>query len=254
VTCSQECDGSPAPSGGGMSGLSVVVPVYNEEDNIRPLIKEIAAALSRLEIPSEIIFVDDGSSDETAKRIKSCQQEYPSLRMVSLGENRGQSSATVAGIHEARMSHIATMDGDMQNDPADLIKMVRFIKEYDVVIGKRRKRRDSLSRRAGSRIANLVRRIFLRDKASDSACSLRIFPRDVFLALPAFDGMHRFLPALFTYQQMRIIEVEVNHRPRLSGRAKYGNLSRRPWALIDLMGVMWLSRRTIRFHRRQNEE
>ena len=233
-------------NGFAMTGLSVVVPVHNEEGNIEPLVEEIVGALSKIEAPSEILFVDDGSTDGTAEKLRGCMARHGCLRIVTLAANRGQSWATWAGVREARMSHVATLDGDMQNDPADLVEMVKRIGEYDAIIGRRRRRQDSWRRRAASRVANAVRKIVLGDRAKDTGCSAKVFPREVFLALPAFRGMHRFLPALLAYQGMRILEVEVNHRPRLSGRAKYGNLSRLWAAVTDLFGVMWLGRRTIR--------
>ncbi|MFH0962916.1 MAG: glycosyltransferase family 2 protein [Planctomycetota bacterium] len=228
-----------------LTGLSVVAPVRNEEGNIEPLVQEIVAALSKIPVPGEILFVDDGSTDGTAQRLRGCMEKCECLRVVTLPGNRGQSWATWVGVRQARMSHVATLDGDMQNDPADLVEMVKRVGEYDVVIGRRRTRQDSWRRRAASRLANTVQRIVLRDGVRDTGCSVRVFPREVFLALPAFRGMHRFLPALFLYQGMRMLEMEVNHRPRRSGRAKYGTLSRAWTAFTDLLGMVWLTRRTI---------
>jgi dolichol-phosphate mannosyltransferase len=152
----------------------------------------------------------------------------------------------VAGILAARMSHTATMDGDLQNDPRDLPRMIAAAAEHDVVIGRRARRRDTFARRAAGKLANAVRRAALGDGASDTGCSLKVFPTGAFLALPRFDGMHRFLPALFRQQGLGIHELDVNHRERVAGRSKYTNLARLRRTIFDLFGVWWLSKRTIR--------
>jgi dolichol-phosphate mannosyltransferase len=229
-----------------LSGVSVVVPVYDEEENVRPLADELAAALTALELPWEVIFVDDGSRDGTRKRLLEVLEERRGFRLVPLDRNQGQSAALVAGVRAARHSHVATIDGDLQNDPRDIPRVVALAGEHDVVIGRRAQRRDTVWRRLAGKLANGVRRSVLGDGASDTGCSLKLFPADVFLALPRFDGMHRFLPALFRYQGLTVREVDVNHRARSAGRSKYTNFARLRRTVFDLAGVYWLSKRTIR--------
>ncbi len=229
-----------------ISGLSVVVPVYDEEENIASLVAEIDAALAGLGLPHELILVDDGSRDATRKRVREAVEHYANVRLVALDRNQGQSAALVAGVRAARMSHVATLDGDLQNDPADVPRLLERAAGCDVVIGRRAVRRDTLARRLAGRFANAIRRAILGDGASDTGCSLKIFPAEVFLALPRFDGMHRFLPALFRDQGMSVSEVDVNHRERRAGRSKYTNLARLRRTVFDLLGVWWLSKRTIR--------
>ena len=235
-----------------ISGLSVVVPVYDEEENVLPLADEVVAALAGLGFPYELIFVDDGSRDETRKRVLEAIDRMPCVRLVPLARNGGQSAALLAGVRAARMSHVATLDGDLHNDPRDIPRLLDHAREHDVVIGRRAKRRDTLARRLAGRLANAVRRSVLGDGASDTGCALKVFPAEVFLALPRFDGMHRFMPALFRYQGLSVLEVDVNHRERRAGRSKYTNLARLRRTIFDLFGVWWLSKRTIALDRRDD--
>lgn len=232
-----------------LSGISVVVPLFDEEENVAPLVRELIDVLEAGALPWELILVDDGSRDETRKRVHEAMERERGVRLVPLARNRGQSAALLAGVLRARMSHVATLDGDLQNDPADLPALLAHAREVDVVIGRRVRRRDTFARRLAGRIANAVRRSVLGNDATDTGCSLRVFPADVFLALPRFDGMHRFLPALFRQQGMRLLEVDVNHRERRSGVSKYTNLSRLRRTVLDLAGVWWLARRAIRLDR-----
>ena len=229
-----------------ISGLSVVVPFFDEEENVASLVAEIDAALAGLGLPHELILVDDGSRDATRKRVLEAIERYANVRLVALDRNQGQSAALVAGVRAARMSHVATLDGDLQNDPADVPRLLEQARACDVVIGRRAVRRDTLARRLAGRVANAARQAILGDGASDTGCSLKIFPADVFLALPRFDGMHRFLPALFRDQGLSVRELDVNHRERRAGRSKYTNLARLRRTVFDLFGVWWLSKRTIR--------
>jgi glycosyltransferase involved in cell wall biosynthesis len=229
-----------------LSGVSVVVPVYDEEENIGPLADELAAALAALDVPWEVVFVDDGSRDATRKRVLEAVEHRPGFRLVPLDRNQGQSAALVAGARAARHSHVATIDGDLQNDPSDIPRLVALAPDHDVVIGRRARRRDTVWRRLAGRLANAVRRSVLGDGASDTGCSLKLFPTQALLALPRFDGMHRFLPALFRYQGLSVREVDVNHRARQAGRSKYTNFARLRRTVFDLAGVYWLSKRTIR--------
>jgi dolichol-phosphate mannosyltransferase len=228
-----------------LSGVSVVVPLFDEEENVAPLVAELVAVLGVGTLRWELVLVDDGSRDETRKRVLEAVEQDRHVRLVPLARNLGQSAALLAGVREARLSHVATLDGDLQNDPRDLPRLLERAVLFDVVIGRRARRRDPLARRLASRLANAVRRAVLRDGAADTGCSLKVFPVAAFLDLPHFDGMHRFLPALFASHGFSVSELDVNHRPRRAGRSKYGNLARLGRTLVDLLGVWWLKRRAI---------
>ncbi len=226
--------------------LSVVVPVKDEAENVALLAREIAAAL-KSEAAYEIIFVDDGSADATAAELVKLKKEIPMLRVVSHQRNLGQSAATRTGVCAARGAIIVTLDGDGQNDPADIPKLLsRFRtggKKLGMVSGVRAKRQDNFLRRLSSRVGNGVRRWILKDGATDVGCSLKAFRRDAFLALPYFDHIHRFLIALMLREGYDVQFVDVNHRPRLRGTSKYNLRNRLFVGLTDLMGVLWLKRR-----------
>jgi dolichol-phosphate mannosyltransferase len=227
--------------------LSVVVPVHNEAENVRPLIGEIRAALDGV-VEYEIVYVDDGSSDATPERLAEAGQGFPPLRVLRHRRQSGQSTALWTGVRHARAPWIATLDGDGQNDPADIPKLLALAldpdRKLDLVAGHRVTRKDSATQRLASRIANGVRSRMLRDDTPDTGCGLKVFSRAVFLALPYFDHMHRFLPALVLRSGGRVRSVPVNHRPRQRGRSHYG-INNRLWVgLVDIFGVMWLRRRT----------
>jgi dolichol-phosphate mannosyltransferase len=227
--------------------LSIVVPVRNEADNVLPLIEEIHAALDGGEA-FEVIYVDDGSIDETAGRLGDAASRFPLLRVVTHGQSCGQSAAIRSGVDSAQGAWIVTLDGDGQNDPADIPALVRLALDAppggpDMVAGIRAQRRDSWFKRLMSRIANGVRQWLLRDNVSDTGCGLKVIRRSLFLQLPYFDHMHRYLPALVLRAGGRVETIPVGHRPRLAGRSKYG-LNNRLWVgIVDLLGVMWLLRR-----------
>jgi len=227
--------------------LSVVIPVRNEAPNIAPLVTEIRAALDGC-CDYEIVYVDDGSSDDTAAAVRGLMREFPRLRLVRHRHGVGQSAAIRSGVRAARAPWIATLDGDGQNDPADIPRLVAAAAAAPrppvLVGGLRTRRHDRWSRRAGSRLANAVRGRLLGDRCPDTGCSLKLFRRDRFLELPYFDGMHRFLPALFALGGEPVLYLPVNHRPRLHGRTKYGNLRRGLIGIVDLLGVRWLQSRT----------
>lgn len=229
--------------------LSVVVPVRNEAENIIPLIEEIEAALDGV-AEFEVIYVDDGSDDATAERLRDAAARFPRLRVLHHDTACGQSRAVISGVKVARAPFIATMDGDGQNDPASIPDMWRRITaggvpDADLVVcGYRRNRKDTGIRRIASRIANGIRARLLHDDTPDSGCGLKLFSRERFLDLPRFDHMHRFLPALFIQRGCTVVSVEVNHRARERGISKYGILDRAWVGLWDLIGVMWLMRRT----------
>jgi dolichol-phosphate mannosyltransferase len=230
--------------------LSVVIPVRNEADNIAPLIAEIGAALDG-RCAYEILYVDDGSTDATAAEIMRLMAHTPRLRLLRHAHSSGQSAAVRTGVKAARAAWIATLDGDGQNDPADIPRLWDLARAALpasplLVTGHRRVRQDSWSKRAASRIANRVRRRLLGDDTPDTGCGLKLFPRALFLDLPDFDHMHRFLPALVLRAGGMVRSLPVNHRPRRGGVSKYGVLDRLGVGIVDLFGVIWLQRRATR--------
>jgi dolichol-phosphate mannosyltransferase len=228
----------------GRPRLSVVVPVLNERENVGPLVAEIRAALAGGD-SYEIVFVDDGSDDGTRAALAAVAG--PDLRVVRHARRQGQSAALHTGVRHARADWIATLDGDGQNVPGDIPRLLAARDEAGgeaiLVVGHRRERRDSGWRRFQSRVANGVRATLLGDATPDTGCGLKVFPRALFLELPFFDHMHRFLPALFVASDAPVLSVDVRHRPRVHGRTKYG-LHARLWAgIVDLWGVRWLQSR-----------
>jgi dolichol-phosphate mannosyltransferase len=229
--------------------FSVVVPVRNEEENILPLVAEIRAALDGA-ADYEIVYVDDGSSDATPQKLAVAAQNCGRLRVFRHSEGCGQSAAIRTGVECARAPWIITLDGDGQNNPADIPALLAVLhnaarpSRLELICGYREKRRDSWMKRASSRIANAARRGALKDGTPDTGCGLKVFSRQAFLALPHFDHMHRFLPALFQSAGATVISVRVNHRPRTKGRTHYGIHNRLWGGIVDVLGVMWLRRRT----------
>jgi dolichol-phosphate mannosyltransferase len=227
--------------------LSVVIPVCNEEDNVGPLAAEIATALGAL--AHEIVFVDDGSTDGTAAAaLRARASGLPQLRLVRHAVRSGQSAAVATGVRAARAPLVATLDGDGQNDPADIPRLLA-VRRADasgrlrLVMGNRTMRRDSWLRRISSRVANGVRGRLLRDGTPDTGCGIKVFDRDVFLDMPRFDHMHRFMPALVRREGFDVVSVPVNHRQRTRGKSKYG-LHNRLWVgIVDLVGLVWLLHR-----------
>jgi dolichol-phosphate mannosyltransferase len=226
--------------------LSVVVPVKDEAENIGPLAREIAAAAAGLG-SYEIIFVDDGSSDGTAAALLKLKAEIEGLRVISHATNLGQSRGIRTGVRAAQGDIIVTLDGDGQNDPADIPKLVAPFGRGDaslgLVSGVRAKRQDTFSRRLASKLANSIRQGLLHDGAVDSGCGLKAFRREAFLALPFFDHLHRFTITMMIREGYRVEFVDVNHRPRLHGQSKYTNFNRMLVGIDDLFGVRWLQRR-----------
>jgi dolichol-phosphate mannosyltransferase len=228
--------------------LSVVVPVHNEAENLQPLLREITQALEGVR-EYEIVYVDDGSTDETPNRLADLRGEFPRLRVCRHRRGCGQSTALRTGIRAARAPVIATLDGDGQNDPADIprlldaLRTLRREQPLAMIAGYRKRRQDTGWRRFSSRVANTVRAALLHDDTPDTGCGLKVFSRELFLTLPYFDHMHRFLPALVQRAGGKVISVEVNHRPRLAGVSKYGTWHRLWVGIVDLFGVMWLQRR-----------
>ena len=230
--------------------LSVVIPVKDEADNIVPLANEIRAALDGL-VEYEIIYVDDGSVDSTATAILRLQNSMEQIRLLRHATNCGQSAAIRTGVRAARGAWVATLDGDGQNDPADLPALWHLARRAPahpplLITGCRQKRRDHWLKRWASRLANVIRRRVLGDGTPDTGCGLKLFPRSLFLDLPYFNHMHRFFPALVLREGGTVRSLPVNHRPRLRGRSKYGVLDRLLIGIIDLLGVMWLQQRATR--------
>lgn len=223
------------------------MPVLNEAENVAALVAEIAAALDGL-TAYEMVFVDDGSTDGTVVALMALTSRFPALRIVRHAKRCGQSAAIRTGVKAAKGRFIATLDGDGQNDPADIPKLwAQVRKDLNarplMLAGQRAKRQDSWSKRYSSRAANKIRRSLLKDDTPDTGCGLKLFPRDVFLDFPYFDHMHRFLCALMIRAGGEIISVPVNHRPRLRGASKYGFWDRLWVGIFDLIGVIWLQQR-----------
>ncbi|MGZ4965766.1 MAG: glycosyltransferase family 2 protein, partial [Chthoniobacterales bacterium] len=222
--------------------VSVVVPLYNEEESVPILQRELTAALSGLDY--EIIFVDDGSSDGTIAKI----QRDSRVRVLAFEKNAGQSAAMYAGLHAARGAVAVLIDGDLQNDPADIPKLLREMKDgVDLVCGYRAQRKDTTVKRLTSRIANFVRSRFTKDGVRDTGCTLKAMRRECIATLVPFKGMHRFIPALVKGAGYKLVEVPVNHRPRKFGVSKYGLGNRALRATIDMFGVRWLLSRQLNY-------
>lgn len=228
--------------------LSVVVPVKNEQDNVGPLVREIAAALSGNTV-FEILYVNDGSTDMTQVVLDKLKQAFPMLRVIRHRASCGQSRAVTTGVNAARYEWIATLDGDGQNDPADIPALLAQLANpaqpanLEVLAGWRARRNDTFLRRLSSKVANGVRSRMLKDNTPDTGCGLKLFARETFLQLPNFDHMHRFLPALVIRNGGAVVSVPVNHRARERGASKYGVHNRLWVGIIDLFGVAWLQRR-----------
>ncbi len=230
-----------------MSSLSIVIPVFNERDNIAPLVHEIILHL-RGQVAFEIVCVDDHSDDDTRDVLARLKRDVHELRVMSLQHRCGQSFAIRTGVKHALSPWIATLDGDGQNDPADILRLLRARMEADaktrLFAGWRVDRQDPASKRWASRWANRIRQWLLHDSTPDTGCGIKLFERAAFLDLPYFDHMHRYLPALMQRAGWKTVSVPVSHRPRHSGQSKYTNLGRALVGVRDLMGVSWLIQRS----------
>lgn len=228
--------------------VSIVVPLFNEEENVPIMQAELAAALASLDY--EIIFVDDGSTDGTVARIAVSDR----VRVLRFAQNAGQSAAMYAGLHAARGTTAVLIDGDLQNDPADIPKLLREIERgADLAVGYRAKRKDTLVKRLTSRIANFVRSRFTKDGVRDTGCTLKAMRRECVEALVPFKGMHRFIPALVKGAGYTLVEVPVNHRPRQFGVSKYGLGNRAVRATVDMFGVRWLLSRQLNYKKQSGQ-
>ncbi len=225
--------------------VSIVVPVYNEQDNVLPLAEEMHRLHTA--IPDlEVLFVDDGSSDQTWSRIQEAQSRFSSVRGLHYSPNRGQSHAMLVGLQRAAGDVLVTIDGDLQNNPADIPRMLTELQDADAVCGFRAKRKDTWARRAGSRLANRVRNWATHDGIRDTGCSLKVFRKTCVADLPHVEGVHRFMPAYFKLNGRSIKEIAVDHRARTMGTSKYTNMKRLPRTIFDLFGFIWYRKRYLK--------
>lgn len=233
--------------GGARPLISVVLPCYNEVDNLVPLIAELKATLDRLGKPYEVIYVDDCSTDGTTDKLEELVRIHPFLRHVLHNRNMGESAGTLTGIEVARGSIIVTMDADLQNDPADIPRMLRIMraKKADAVCGVRGRRNDSLGKRLSSRLANFFRDLLLGDGIHDAGCTFRVLRKSALRQLVGFKATHRFLPTMMKWHGYRVVETTINHRPRTRGVSKYGFGNRFWVGILDIIGMRWYRRRFV---------
>jgi dolichol-phosphate mannosyltransferase len=228
--------------------LSIVIPMKNEAENVDFVTEAIVAACADLGL-YEVVYVDDGSTDDTAARVTALGERFPQVRLVRHAASGGQSAAIHSGVTRARGGIVCTLDGDGQNPPSEIPKLAALLEDRDMpagvglIAGQRVGRQDTVSKRWASRAANSIRQSLLKDGTRDTGCGLKMFPRDLFLTLPYFDHMHRYLPALVARDGWRTLHVDVAHAPRHAGRSNYANLGRALVGIYDLMGVTWLIRR-----------
>lgn len=222
--------------------ISVVIPVYNEAENVRPLVEQLRRALANWPGNVEILFVDDGSTDATLELLKQAQKSEARIRIAHLRRNLGQTAAMAAGFRLARGRAVVTLDGDLQNDPAEIPRLVEMLQEWDAVCGIRARRHDSWWKRASSRIANGFRNWATGDNIVDTGCTLKAYRRECLERLELYKGMHRFLPTLLRMRGYRVTQVSVSHRPRLHGKTKYGTWGRLVKGLGDVWAVHWMKK------------
>jgi glycosyltransferase involved in cell wall biosynthesis len=229
--------------------LSVVLPVYNEEENLPVLWPELRGVLDTLALSYEIVFVDDGSRDRSADIVLGFRELDRRVRLVRLKENAGETAATDAGFKASRGRRVVVMDADLQNDPRDIVRMLHELERWDAVTGWRVRRGDgdSVVRRVSSRLANAVRNRISQDSIQDSGCTFRAFRRECLRGLVLYRGFHRFIPTLLRMRGYRVLEIPVNHRPRRFGRSKYGVMNRAFVAFADLLVVRWMKSRLLRY-------
>jgi dolichol-phosphate mannosyltransferase len=231
--------------------LSVVIPVYNEEENIQILANELKESLNKLGMRYEIIFVDDGSEDGTFLRIQEACSQNGHIRAIIFENNSGQTAAMNAGFRAALGHVIVTLDGDLQNSPKDIPLLLEKIPEYDLVCGWRKERKDSWIRRASSRVANSIRNKLSSENIKDTSCSLKAYRRECLDRIKLYNGMHRFLPTLFKMEGFRVFEVSVDHHPRRFGRSKYNIRNRVLHTFLDLLVVRWMKKRQLDYRIRK---
>jgi len=227
--------------------LSIIIPVYNEKENVRPLVEQLHAALADWAGPLEFLFVDDGSTDRTLDELRTAQAADRRIRIAHFRRNLGQTAAMAAGFRLARGRAVATLDGDLQNDPAEIPRLVALLEDWDVVCGVRARREDNWWKRISSRVANRFRNWATHDDIIDTGCTLKVFRRESLERLELYRGMHRFLPTLLKMRGCRVTQVPVRHRPRLHGRTKYGTWGRLVKGLADVWAVRWMQKNRIDF-------
>lgn len=227
---------------------SIVIPLKNEEDNIVDLVNELEPVMKGLGTPWELICVDDGSTDKTNKILRDLATKKDYLRLVIFSKNFGQSSAFDAGFKAAKGKYVITMDGDRQNDPADIPKMVQAIEGYDLVCGHRVNRRDPWTKKITSTMANYIRSRACQDGMHDTGCSLKVYRTDSLRQIKMYQGMHRFLPALFVIEGFRCKEIPVNHRERTKGTTKYNFFNRSFNTIADMWAVRWMRKRKLNYN------
>lgn len=224
---------------------SVVIPLKNEEENIVDLINELSPVMKELQKPWELICIDDGSTDKTLEILQSLQKESPFLKILSFEKNCGQSSAFDAGFRFAKGEFVITLDGDRQNDPRDIPALLHLTDGYDLVCGYRANRKDPLHKKIQSKIANFIRSRVCADGVRDTGCSLKVYRRSALEKIKLYNGMHRFLPALFLMEGFRVTEVPVNHRERVKGTTKYNFFNRSFNTIADMLAVNWMKKRRL---------
>ncbi len=225
--------------------LSVVIPVYNEATNVAPLVDRLRIALGSWPGQAEMIFVDDGSTDDTFQRLREAQASEPRIRLARFRRNLGQTAAMAAGFRLARGTAVATIDGDLQNDPAEIPRLAAMLKDWDAVCGIRTRRQDGWWKRLSSRIGNGFRNWATGDDIVDTGCTLKVYRRECLERLELYKGMHRFLPTLLKMRGYRVMQVPVSHHPRFSGRTKYGTWGRLVKGLGDVWAVRWMKKNRI---------
>lgn len=226
---------------------SIVVPLKDEEDNIAILINEIEPIMNKTDEPWELICIDDGSKDSTPAILASLKNKKPYLIIVTFKENYGQSSAFDAGFKRAKGEYIITMDGDLQNDPKDIPKFLEKAKDFDMICGRRVNRKDTISKKITSYFANKIRSKICNDGVRDTGCSLKLYRKSCLEKIKLYEGMHRFLPALFNNENFRILEIPVNHRFRKHGKSKYNIFNRSFNTIADMLAVRWMRKRHLQY-------
>ncbi|HCT85110.1 MAG TPA: glycosyltransferase [Candidatus Margulisbacteria bacterium] len=233
--------------------ISVIIPVFNEQENLIAINTELLEVLNKLPYSYEIIYVNDGSTDNSISLLSNISKNHNRIRVISFNRNYGQTAALSAGFEEAEGQYIVTLDADRQNSPKDIPALFKYIPKYDIVCGIRKHRKDSLVKIISSKIANSIRNIITNENITDTGCSLKIIKKEYAKSFPLFEGMHRFFPTLVKLKGGKSIEVEVSHNPRRFGKSKYTTLNRMFIAFIDCLAVKWMQKRTIRYKVINNE-
>ena len=225
---------------------SVVIPLKNEQENVIPLTEEVLGVMRPL-APFELIFINDGSTDSTLSLLQQLKQNHPEIKILSFDRNYGQSSGFDAGFKAASGQYVITLDGDRQNDPHDIPKLLALKEQYDLICGIRKKRKDTLFKRTISIFANKVRSSLCNDGVKDTGCSLKVYRKTALDRIKLFHGMHRFLPALFILEGFSVAQVEVNHRARIAGKSNYTLFNRSLNTIADLLAVYWMRKRALKY-------